>query len=72
MRRQERRPGTSWPRQGAPVRRPLRIASAAVEDDDRPPADPIGSAAMADVLFVVLTLLVFGLLALAARGVERL
>jgi hypothetical protein len=27
---------------------------------------------MADVLFVVLTLVVFGLLALAARGIERL
>jgi hypothetical protein len=29
-------------------------------------------AAVADVVFVVLTLVVFGLLALAVRGVERL
>jgi hypothetical protein len=34
--------------------------------------DEIGCAVVADVLFVLLTLAVFGLLALAARGVERL
>lgn len=37
----------------------------------RPPIR-IEGAAVADVVFLVLTLVVFGLLALAVRGVERL
>jgi hypothetical protein len=38
----------------------------------RPPDLIRGCAAVADVIFVLLTLAVFGLLALAARGVEKL
>ena len=42
-------------------------------DDDRSSAGTGSEVAdVADVVFVVLTLVVFGLLALAVRGVERL
>jgi hypothetical protein len=38
----------------------------------RPPGLDRGCTAVADVIFVLLTLAVFGLLALAVRGVEKL
>jgi hypothetical protein len=38
----------------------------------RPPGVDRGCAAVADVIFVLLTLAVFGLLALAVRGLEKL
>jgi hypothetical protein len=41
-------------------------------DATRSSAAPIGRDDVADVLLVILTLLVFALLGLAARGVEKL
>jgi hypothetical protein len=43
-----------------------------VGDDGSSARPDRGWTAVADVVFVVLTLVVFGLLALAVRGVERL
>lgn len=51
----------------APVRRP---GAAWIAPGDGPPAD--GGSSMSDVAYVVLTVALFAVLALALRGLERL
>jgi hypothetical protein len=60
-------------RQGPPSAAPADLASPTGAVDEGSSADRIGSVCVVtDTLFLLLTLLVFGLLTLAARGVEKL
>ena len=69
----KKRRAASGERQGAaPAPRQLLASPPVRTTTGRPPGSDRRCAAVADVVFVVLTLVVFGLLALAVRGVEKL